>query len=103
MQATSESEIRQLQGFVQESSLKGAHHALRDLLASPVGAIARSREYVVSDFRFLQGALHFEVQDPAGLVEGSVLHHWESGLSNRIDIISGNTVRLEKAIKRDAS
>ena len=81
--------------YVQEESLTGAYQAIRDPLASPVGAIARSQAYTVTDTLILQGALHFEVQDPAGLAEGIVLHHWESGFSSRIKEVSGGTVRLE--------
>jgi len=61
-----------------------------------VGTIARSQAYTVTDTLILQGALHFEVKDPAGLTEGIVLHHWESGFSSRIKEVTGNTVRLER-------
>ena len=84
--------------YVQEESLAGAYHAIRDPLANPVGAIAKSQAYTITDTLILQGALHFEVQDPAGLAEGIVLHHWESGFSSRIKEVNGNMVRLERAV-----
>ena len=83
---------------MQEEPLAGAYQAIRDPLASPVGAIARTQAYTVTDTMILQGALHFEVQHPAGPAEGIVLHHWESGFSSRIKIVNGNTVRLERAV-----
>ena len=83
---------------MQEEPLAGAYQAIRDPLASPVGAIARTQAYTVTDTMILQGALHFEVQDPAGLAEGIVLHHWESGFSSRIKEVNGNTVLLERAV-----
>ena len=63
-----------------------------------MGAISGSQAYSATDTLILQGALHFEVQDPAWLAEGIVLHHWESGFSSRIKEVIGNTVRLERAV-----